>query len=256
MSRTLDETARELRERRLVDRGLLRPRGRQEVLAAIERWRERGMRAWVLVLERDEPLAPWHALSETMQLGRPDLLLLFNGRRWEARGWGLPADRVERALEAARPSLGTYWGRGLVEALDRLGAAATGRPAPRPESRPRSSSPIGWGAGAALLAGGGVLAWLIGRRMRLAKERRGKIDQARSSAERTYADLVLAAEDLSSEDAMQLQMRAARLKEQLDQVVEQARSSGDDEVTIGRVRQVENELSALQSTVLQKRRGS
>jgi hypothetical protein len=251
MTHSLAETAAQLRRSPLVDRGLLKAGGRHEVEAAIARWQARGLFAHVLVLDRGEELAPWHELAAALALdSRRDLLLLFNGEHWQARGWGLSAAEIERRLQAARPGLSKYYGRGLVEALDGLGAAASGQAqsgAAHPPGAPRASVwPLGlgvMGAGAALTA----LLLIIRRRNRRAQKQMGGLSAARAEAEQAYAELVLAAEELGREPARTLQLRATELKRRLDAV------SDADPLAEGRIRQLRNELAALHSEVLQRR---
>src|SRR5262245_57027695 len=122
----LDVVARELGTAPLLDRGgLLKPGARREVLAAISRLRERGLRAHVVVLPRGMPLEPWHALWTRLGYDlRRDLLLLSNGKEWQARGFGLTPEAIHAALTKAQTALDQYIGRGLSAALDGLGAAA------------------------------------------------------------------------------------------------------------------------------------
>jgi hypothetical protein len=254
-----------LRESPLVDRGLLRPGGKAEVLAAIERWRSRGLRAYVLVVERNEELAPWHALWSTLSLDlRKDLLLLFNGSRWDARGWGLDEARIKGALDRAEPGLRSYYARGLVMALDELGAAATGSPSSpssvqaSPTREAPGGSSLGMIAAVALALFGVLFAWVLRRRKVLGGARYSEFEKTRLLAEQTYADVMLAAESLPDRGTEE-KRRASELKERLDRLGREAAArpvDANDPVLLGKVRQLENEIAAIHSVILQREKGN
>jgi hypothetical protein len=260
-----------LREGPLVDQGLLKAGGRAEVLAAIERWNQRGLRAHVFITARDEELAPWHALWGALALEeKKDLLLLFNGTRWDARGWNLNQPRIEAALRNAEPGLHAYYARGLVVALDQLGASATGTsPSPPPRQReapagdrsvsqPEKNSGFGIATGVALAVPAAALFWVLRRRKKIAADRYAGFEKTRLLAEQTYADVMLAAEALSDRGAEERQ-RASELKNRLDRLGRQAAErpmAADDPVLLGKVQQLDNEMTALHSTILQKAKGS
>lgn len=232
------EIARLLRSTRIWDSGWLKPAGRADVDAALDRWEADGRRARIVLAERGADLASLRPLWGDLGLDpASDLLLLYNGERWEARGWGLDDADIAAALDAAEPELAEYVGKGLVAALDGLGAATGGTP--------------GWllpvGGGVALVGAG--LAWLIARRERVrAAEGTKLLADARDSAEGAYATLILDADRLGPAH-FQLQEQAARLRRELDVAT---REGGDPKIRAGRMRQVEDEIATLQSTVLQR----
>ena len=84
----VDDAADLLRAGPLADLGpLLKPGGRREVEQEIARIATGGLRAHVVVGPLDADLGPLHALWDRLGFdAAADLLLLFNGRRWEARG--------------------------------------------------------------------------------------------------------------------------------------------------------------------------
>jgi hypothetical protein len=266
MPADLNASATALRETPLVDRGLLKPGGKAELLATIDRWKSRGLRAYVFVTERNEDLAAWHGLWSALALdARKDLLLIFNGTRWDARGWGLDEARIKQALERAEPGLRSYYARGLVMALDELGALATGSPSNQPTApglataRPaRESSGMGILAGLLVAMSVGLFGWVLWRRKHIGVRRYAEFEKARLSAEQTYADVVLAAEalpDLGTEE----KHRASELKGRLDRLAREAAArpvSSNDPVLIGKVQQLENEIATLHSVLLQRTKRS
>jgi hypothetical protein len=253
------EVVRELNEGAIADSGWLKPGGRAELEAALARWESQGLRAKIVLLPEGSNPRPWRSLWADLGLDeRVDLLLIYAGDHWEARGWGLDDAEIAQALDAAEPALAEYAGKGLVAALDGLGAASLALPSGGSVPvRRRSASGLPGvtellvaGVGAGTLAAG-ALGWLIWRRQKLAREDKGRLlaDQ-RAAAEVAYANLILDADQLGP-DSFDLQQRAARLRRELDLV---ARNEGDESVRLGKMRQVENEIAALQSTVLQRKR--
>jgi hypothetical protein len=229
-----------LRRDRLVDEtSMLKPGGKREILAAIESQRAKGRDAYVLFARGVSLDETWKSMNgdETREL-----LLVFDGQTMSARGWGLDAPRIARALEAAQPALREYHGKGLAHAIDELGSAA----GEAPQSHAIEIGAVGV---AAVLAVGGI-AWIVRRRARIARESRVKFDEARASAEKAYAEVILVAEELG--DARELQLEAAALKKRLDDLVE--KGPPDDPVVIGSITQLENELAVLRSTNLQRGR--
>jgi hypothetical protein len=253
----IDDAATQLRTRPVADVGqLLKPGGLREVEREIARLGAGGLRGHVVVAPRGEDLAPWRVLWGRQGYDpKSDLLLLFNGRDWYAQGWGLDQAAILRALDAAQPALGQYYGRGLTVALANL-AAATGRAPERPGEKKQSSSawlPVSLGAGTALA----VFGWAVARRRRLARERRQSLTEARSSADQVFADVVLATEEMSGPEAAQLREKASRLKDQLDALAPpnlKQLPAKEESLTMARLRQMENELEALRSSVLQAKR--
>jgi len=256
MSVSLDVAVSELRRAPLADPKLhLKPGGRQELAAEIERWSANGLRAHVLVVDPGDPLSELLQAWEPLGLNEQrDLLLIFDTQRWVARGWGIEQAEIQRALAEAWPRGHSVYSQQLIgglRALSRLASSSGGD---------AGVSAFGIVGGVGVLAVGGVLALAIRRRNLLAKLGAAKLAEAQSSAERTYTELILACEELPEpEQASELQLRAAELKRRLDGVVEEVRqrpATGNDPVRIGELRQLENELAALRSTMLQKMPGS
>ncbi len=159
--------------------GLLKPAGRRELEQEIARLGGRGLSAHVALVPAGEELGPWHVLWNSQGLdAKSDLLLLFNGKRWEARGWNLTARQIEVALAGAEPALKQYFGRGLTTALANLGAATRRAPVETPAPVPARSSPAssssrsssisGAVLGVGALAALAVVGWVIVRRGRRA----------------------------------------------------------------------------------------
>jgi hypothetical protein len=248
----------QLRTQDLVDAGRLKAGGRHELETTLARWRALGVHARVVVLPRGTDPTPWRQAWQLLGLdeGR-DLLLISDGEHTLARGWGLSRAQIDAALARARPGMARYLGRGLSDAVDALGAAATGvgPAAGAVGERPHSSVvPALVGGSLGAIAFAGLVAFVIHRRRRVAARSGAEFAAARSSAERAYADLMLAAEELG-EGAAELQLRAAELKRRLDQAIAEGDSSprrAADPVVLGRIRQLENELAALRSTVSQQ----
>lgn len=256
MSVSVNVAVDELQKNRLADPNAhLKPKGREEVLLEIERWASRGLIAHVLVVDLGDPFselmaAVWDRLA--LDPSR-DLLLIFNTRDWVARGWGLDNASIERALAAALPHQRTVFSRELNLALDSLARLAEQSSTHRASS-PSTALPVSLGiAGAAAL---GLLGLVIRRRSQLAQSGKSKLAEVERSAERTYAELILACEDLPErEAATEIQLRATDLKRRVDAVLARGRqrpSTGNDPVALGEIRQLEDEMSALRSTVLQK----
>ena len=276
----LDALAADLKKSRLVDRGRLKPGGRKEVEAEIDQLdHDRGLHAHVVVLLVSEDPADAKPLWDRLAYAeKTDLLLISNGKTWEARGWGLTKAQIDAAMADSAPAYKAYFGKGLVASLTALAGkvslAGQAPPPPRPPDKPatpRSTPviepssgtltsstgssfpwlPLGLG-GAAVV---GVVAFAIHRRNQRASESRGDFNQARASAERAYADLVLACDDLGGDAGTQLQLQASDLKKRLDDVVADADGKPDkmsDRVVLGKIAQLESELAALRSTQLQK----
>ncbi|HVJ16605.1 MAG TPA: hypothetical protein VM686_14285, partial [Polyangiaceae bacterium] len=215
---------------------------RQDLVERIAKLRERGLRALVVVAEPGRPLDEVRPLWGMLGLNeQKDLLLLHNGTRWEAKGWGLGREQIAAALDASEPALRDAPVQGFVEALDRLSLLVLG---PEPEST------FPWlplSAGAVAVAG---LSWVIARRRKLARERRVRIASALASAEAVQADVVLAAEALPGDTAAEIQLKAATLAEELRRAAE----SENERLAVGRLTQLESELNALHSDVMARTR--
>jgi hypothetical protein len=253
----LDQAVEQLSRDPLADVGqLLKAGGRVEVEQQIARAAARGLRAHVLIVGTGEDLTPLHVLWDKLGYKpETDLLLLFNGRRWEARGWALSPTAVDSALSAATPALHQYFGKGLVTALANL-AEATKRNDDPPASAP-SASGLGLGVGAAVALG--AVGWVIVRRQRRARERRQTLAEARSSAEKVFTDILIAAEELDGPDAVALREKATRLRDQMDALVPPGQKqlpAKEESLTMAQLHQMENELEALRSSVLQAKRRS
>jgi hypothetical protein len=254
---SVEEANRGLRAGPVADVGnLLKPGGLREVEQTIARLAARGLKGHVVIAPKGESLGPYHALWGMQGYDQQrDLLLLFNGQRWEARGWGLSAPAAESALAVAEPALRQYYGRGLSAALVAL-ARATGKDLDEAPARGRSSAlPIVLGVGGAAVAG--VLGWTLVRRRRLARERRQSLHEARSAADQVFADVLLAAEEMSGPEAVQVREKATRLRDQIDSLAPpnlKQLPAKEESLTLAQLRQMENELEALRSTVLQAKR--
>ncbi|HTR51441.1 MAG TPA: hypothetical protein VMJ10_12085 [Kofleriaceae bacterium] len=278
----LDALAADLKKAKLVDRGRLKPGGRKEVEAEIDQLdHDRGLHAHVVVLLlSDDPAEAKPVWDRLAYDERTELLLISNGKAWEVRGWGLTRAQIDAAMADSAPAYKAYLGKGLVASLTALAgkvAAVAAPPPPRapdrptaPRSQPPTESiapssgtptrstgatfpwlPLGIGGAVAI----GAVAFAIHRRNRRATESRGDFDRARASAERAYADLVLACEDLGGDAGTQLQLKASDLKKRLDDVIADADGKPDkmsDRVVLGKIAQLDSELAALRSTQLQK----
>jgi len=253
----LDQAVEQLQREPLADVGqLLKARGRIEVEQQIARAAARGLRAHVLIVGPGEDLTPLRAVWNRLGY-KPDtdLLLLFNGRHWEARGWALSATAIDGALSAATPALHQYFGKGLVTALANLAEATKRNDDPPASVSSTSGLGLGAGVGAALVAG--VVGWVIVRRQRRARESQQTLAEARSSAEKVFADVLIAAEDLDGPDAVALREKASRLREQMDALVppdQKQLPAKQESLTMAQLHQMENELEALRSSVLQAKR--
>ncbi len=248
--KTLDELAQALKARKFADAVALPAAQRTRIEKAIAEHAEEGLHAYVVEAEKGRPLEPLRALWSKLGLdAQRDLLLLHNGERWEAKGWGLKGHQVGLALDGAEGALDESVAAGVALALERLAAAATGNQAP---AREHEGLPWGWLSLAGVTLGG--VGWVIARRRKLAKERQQRISAALSLAEATQAEVVLSADELSTEHATDVQLRAARLGEELRRVASD--ESADEQLVVGRVRQLESELNALHSEVLARRQRS
>lgn len=250
----IDEAADQLRSRPVADVGqLLKSGGLHEIEREIARLNRVDLRGHVVVTPRGESLAPWHALWDRMGYQSRDLLLLSNGRDWAARGWDLDPAAIRRALDEAEPALRQYLGRGLTQALTNL-ARATGREAEPPRKKSSSLLPVYLGASTAMAV---ALGWVIVRRRKRGQERRQSLAEARSSADQVFADVLLATEEMSGPEAGQLRDKATRLRDQIDALAPpnlKQLPAKEESLTLARLRQMENELEALRSSVLQVKR--
>jgi hypothetical protein len=250
----IDDAAEQLRSRPVADVGqLLKSGGLREIEREIARLAGAGLHGHVVVAPLGADLVAWEVLWGRMgyQSSR-DLLLLFNGRDWYARGWDLDQAAILKALDDARPALRAYYGRGLTVALANL-AAATGRQPEQRRSRSSSLLPVFLGAGTAMA----VVGWVILRRRKRGQERRKSLAEARSEADQVFADVLLATEEMSGPEAAQLRDKATRLRDQIDALAPpnlKQLPAKEESLTLARLRQMENELEALRSSVLQVKR--
>jgi hypothetical protein len=255
MSVTIDSAVEQLKKGAVADPSShLKPKGREHLESEIARWQSRGLRAHVLVCDPGDSFRD--LLGAFDKLGydaKKDMLLVFNTRDWAARGWGLSDGELAKALEAARPHAHEVFAQELIDALDQLGRAA--------DKQAESGGgfpvlPVFGSIGA--VAAGGLLVLAIRRRNLLAKEGLAKVTEAKASADRAYSDLVLACEELPGDpQASEIQIKASDLKKRVDAIAAETDAKpakGNDPVTVGKIRQLENELAALRSTVLQKER--
>jgi hypothetical protein len=258
MSVTIDTAVSELKSKAVADPSThLKPKGLEHLEAEIERWKSRGLRAHVLLCDPGDSfrdlLGAWDQLGYD---GKQDLLLVFNTRDWAARGWGLNDAELARALEAARPHAHEVFAQELVGALDQLGRAAVAKGTANDDRGGGLVLPVV--GGIAAVATGGLIALAIRRRNLLAKQGLAKVGEAKASADRAYSDLVLACEELPGDPrASDIQLKASDLKKRVDAIAAETEAKptrGNDPVTVGKIRQLENELAALRSTVLQKQK--
>ena len=253
----VDDATAGLREGPLVDLGgLLKPGGRREVEREIGRVATAGRHAHVVVAPLGEELGPLHEVWTRIGFdeGR-DLLLLFDGRRWEARGWNLSHAAIDAALARAEVGLRQYYGRGLALAVAELDAAAGGRG----EERRSGSSLASVALGVAGLGAAAAVGWVIARRVRRGGERRRTLAEARSSAEKVFADVLIAADEMPGPEAAALREKATRLRDQIDALAPPAVKqlpAKEESLTLAQLLQTENELEALRSSVLQAKRRS
>lgn len=258
----------------LEDDGALSAEDAERVRAAIRRIEARGRRARVITLSRGAATRPWRDVFDLAGLdSHRDLLLIWNGQRIEAHGWDLERAQLDQAVAAVRGRIATRPAEAIELALDRmLAMAPTQRrpaapppatsppaaPAPAPAAAPSTAGP-----GVALLSTGGLaalalasgVALVIRRRARRAAEAQAALRDGLAAADRRYSELMLAAEELAPAEAERLQLRAGTLKQRLDALALEARGANtDDPVRLGKVQQLEGEIAALRSTVLQKQR--
>jgi hypothetical protein len=250
MTVTIDTAVAELKDQSLVDPSAhLKPKGRDEVLAEIDRWKSRGIRARVLVVDPGDSFDELLGAFDKLHLDPDsDLLLVFNTRDFAGRGWGMSRQEIERALANLPHAVFSHM---IVRALDALANATT-----RAARTEHGISLLPIVGGTVGVAAAGLVALAIVRRNKLAKQGMAKLGDARASAERAYADLMLACEDLPGDaQASEIQLRASELKKRMDAIVTETEArpvKGNDPVQIGKLHQLENELAALRSTVLQK----
>ncbi len=232
------------------DAGRLKRGGRKQLGTAIDTRLKGGLRARVVILAKDADLKPYRTLWAQLRLDpKSDLLLVSSGRRWEAKGWGLEPAQIARALDAAEPELKRYLAAGLVAALDNLEAAAAPKTS-APASGLLGTTGFAIGGGVLLLGG---LGWVITRRQKRSAGTTRRYLEAFEGADRIFADLMVEGDAL--EDGDDILRDAGQLKGELDRIDREARGNARamaDPVTIGRLEQVGNHLSALRTRLLQR----
>jgi hypothetical protein len=98
------------------------------------------------------------------------------------------------------------------------------------------------------------VAWVIVRRRRRGQESRRTLAEARLSADKVFSDVVLATEDMTGPDAAELREKAARIHDQIEAIAPPGLKqlpAREETLTVARLLQMENELEALRSRVLQ-----
>jgi hypothetical protein len=257
----------------------MKPHGRDIVVAEIDSWKARGLRAHVLVTPHNDSIdvaTLWKRLDYDLA---KDLLIVFDGYAFRGRGWGheeISGHGPEKTTRTIADE--------LITLLRARGALVASSPSPAPKALPRppapgqsappspspatstsTSSDTGGGfpvlpvvGGTLAVAAGGLVALAIVRRNKLAREGGVKLADAKASVERACAELILACEELPGDpQATEIQLKAAELKKRMDAIVDGTAAKpagGNDPLTLGQLRQLENEIAALRSTVLQKER--
>ncbi len=236
--RSLEELAVELRAGGVADPAEeLGPYGPRILRPVFERHRERGLHAYVVRAEPGRPLDEvWPLWSKLGLNEESDLLLLYNGTRWEAKGWGLSAAQISQALAAAEPALQRSQTEGLALVLDKLAELVPLEIPWLPLSM--HTAALTW------------LGWVLVRKFKRHRQSKQRIAKALSSAAAVQAEVMLAAEQLPTDAAAKVQRHATRLGEEF----QPAAQSGDEALAVGRLEQLESELNALHSEVLARTR--
>lgn len=258
-----------LQASQLVDNDTLRADERAQVLRTLADLSERGLQAYVVVLPQSEELQDWYKLWPLLKLREGSaLLLLYNGRRWEARGWGLPADAIGRELSRAALARQHGLGAGLSTALTALATLAAARtltdhlPSAQ-EARTRralasegaSSLRLWLGGGAIVLLGG--LSWFVLRRQRLQQQQSRTFTEAREAAEAAFTQVMLV-DGSMDEPIRELQRQALRHKQSLDTLiasVQQGQRLATDPVLLGDMTQMLKQFTTLHAAVLRRHKG-
>jgi hypothetical protein len=288
MTVTIDTALAELKDKPLADPDArMKPHGRELVVQEIERLRASGLRAHVLVVAHGDKLDAGAMFEKLGYDLDKDLLIVFDGYAFYGRGWG------QKEISGHGPKQTTRTIADELIALLRSRAALTKSPHPSPSPSPSplpspSPSPVPSPSplprpsttpsptptptptsdhddgfpllpvvgGTLLVATGGLVTLAIIRRQKLARSGLAKLDDARASLDRSYAELVLACEELPGDpQATEIQLKATELKKRMDAIVADTQAkphTGNDPVTLGKLQQLENEIAALRSTVLQK----
>jgi hypothetical protein len=259
---------RELRAAHLADNGVLTPADRSAVQQTLARLTPQGLQAYVVVLPQSEDVQTWRKLWGLLALQEAhDLLLLYNGRRWEARGWGLAPPVIGRVLDQAENALKHSPGSGLVTALSALAEQAapqTTADRPRPAGAPaQTRSPdhvgpalrwLGVGGGGLVLLGG--VGWLLYRRRRLQQHQEQAFNEVCAAAEAAFTQVMLADDTLDGQ-IRDLQLQATTQKQYLEQVIEsvkQGQRAMGDPVLIGEITQIANQFATIHSAILRRQK--
>jgi hypothetical protein len=247
MSVTMEQAIAELKKSPLADpEARMNAKGRRLVLAEIERVRARSIRAHVLIAPGTIDVAAlWRALG----YGERDALLVLHDGGLEV--W-LAGGKHSTVTAAAGVTIADLV---LGELRHLAPPAATAKH----DDDSGGGFPVLPVLGGTVVAlGGGLVALAIVRRGKLAKEGLTAVAKAKAALDKSYADVVLACEELPGDpQASEIQLKAAELKKRGDAIsaeVDAAPSRGTDPVTIGKLEQLDNELAALRSTVMQKAR--
>ncbi|MBM3224126.1 MAG: hypothetical protein FJZ47_10020 [Candidatus Tectomicrobia bacterium] len=244
-----------LRTSQLADNDLLTPAERAAVQQTLTQLAQRGLRAYVVVLPQNEEPQTWRKLWELIPIREQrDLLLLFNGRRWEARGWLLPPVTISRELQQAETVVQRERGAGLVAAVTALAAQTSS--ASRPSARGGGSSlPLWLGGGSLVLLG--TMGWLLLRRQRLQRQQQARVfHEARNEAEAAFAQVMLA-DGITDVTIRDLQLQATTHKQHLDTLtasVEQGQRPASDPVLLGELAQIVNQFATLHSAILRRQK--
>ena len=228
----MNEAVAALEDGPLYDGGLLSPADQARLREALGE--TPGVR---VALVPGEDLAAWRALWGGLNLSSDaDLLLLYNGRRWEAKGFGLSATEVSTILDDAEGRLASDPVAGLVAAAEGLHDAAFG---------------MGWGGWALGIGGVGALSVVgvlgglaLRRRSTLMAERKAAITAARALVDEELADLILASDGVR--ELQPVHEKAEQIREDVRQL---SRSLEDPEIIRGRAEQYQREVAALRTQV-------
>ncbi len=236
-----DEAIKALKDGPLYDGGLLSSADQARLREALD-----DAPGVYVVLVPGGDLKAWRSLWGSLNLAADqNLLLLYNGTRWEAKGFGLSSAEISALLAKNEAELARDRVAGLAGAADGLYGAAFGAGV--------GTYVVGGGLGLVGMLGliGGGLA--LRRRSQLIAERKAAITQARSLVEEDLAELIL--ESDGEPDLTAVHEKAERIR---DEVRRFSRSEEDPAVIQGRAQQVQHEVAALRTQVrnrLAQRRG-
>ncbi len=257
-----------LQTSQLADNDLLHPDERAAVQQTLAELVQRGLLAYVVLLPESAELRDWYKLWPLLELREGSaLLLLYNGRHWEARGWGLPADAMAQALQQAEAARSGGLQAGLTAALTALAARAAARtlsdhlPSAQ-EARTRRALATEGAAPLRLWLGGGsiillgALAWLLFRRRRLQPQQFHTFTAAREAAEAAFTQVMVIDAALDSQ-IRDLQLQALTHKQHLDTLVvrvQQGRQPGDDPMLLGEIAHMVQQFMGLHTAILRRQK--